>query len=277
MTRAAPEQHDIGSVKHTGSTSTGEQGPGTRSRRGPATGPGPAAGASRAGADPVRVLIVDDHASLAGAMAMAINGRAGMRCVGCVVSIAGALTAVATLDPDVVLLDVFLPDGNGIEVIPELLAARPGVRILVLTGHTDVDALARAAAAGASGFLPKESTIEAVIGAIKAASDGQLLVDGTTLASILGRLAQSSRQAREVVDQVPALTPREQDVLALMGQGLDPHAISLQLGISVNTTRGYLKGLMRKLGAHSQLEVIVISSRNGLLPQATGVPRPTGS
>ena len=86
-----------------------------------------------------------------------------------------------------------------------------------------------------------------------------------------------SRQAREVVDQVPALTPREQDVLALMGQGLDPHAISLQLGISVNTTRGYLKGLMRKLGAHSQLEVIVISSRNGLLPQATGVPRPTGS
>ena len=277
MTGAAREQHGAGSATRPGIGAGGRQDPEVRTRRAPASDPGPDAGRARAGADPIRVLIVDDHASLAGAMAMAINGRAGMRCVGSVVSIAGALTAVTTLDPDVVLLDVFLPDGNGIDVIPQLLAARPGVRILVLTGHTDVDALARAATAGASGFLPKESTIEAVIAAIKAASEGQLLVDGTTLASILGRLAQSSRQAREVVDQVPTLTPREHDVLALMGQGLDPHAISLELGISVNTTRGYLKGLMRKLGAHSQLEVIVISSRNGLLPQATGLPRPTGS
>ena len=201
MTRAAPEQHDIGSVKHTGSTSTGNRAPARGADAGRPRVPGRQP-VRPGGADPVRVLIVDDHASLAGAMAMAINGRAGMRCVGCVVSIAGA-TAVATLDPDVVLLDVFLPDGNGIEVIPELLAARPGVRILVPTGHTDVDALARAAAAGASGFLPRESTIEAVIGAIKAASDGQLLVDGTTLASISAgspscrdRRARSSTRSR---------------------------------------------------------------------------------
>src|SRR5512140_2419830 len=232
-------------------------------------------GAGRAGSDPIRVLVVDDHASLAGALAMAIDGRPGMRCVGTAVSIVGSLAAVTPLAPDVVLLAVLLPDGNGIDAIPRLLAACPGVRIIVLTGHTDVDTLARAAAAGASGFLPKESTIEAVIGAIRAASHGQLLVDGTTLASILGRLAATSRQAHDASAKIPVLTQRQKDVLVLMGQGLDPHAISVELGISLHTSRGYLKALMRKLGAHSQLEVIVISSRLGLLPPQAGSPRPT--
>jgi DNA-binding NarL/FixJ family response regulator len=256
----------------------GAERPGSVARRPrPTTGDGQVrarsdgSGARRrhSGSDTIRVLIVDDHATLAGALAMAINGHAGMRCVGSAVSIEGALAAVADLDPDVVLLDVFLPDGNGIDAIPKLRALRPGVRILVLTGHTDVDVLARAAAAGATGFLPKESTIEAVIAAIRAASAGQILVDGTTLALILGRLASSSRQALEAVSGMPVLTRREDDVLVLMGQGLDPNAIARQLGISRHTSRGYLKSLMAKLGAHSQLEVVVISTRMGLLPRAS--------
>jgi DNA-binding NarL/FixJ family response regulator len=235
-----------------------------RARR--SAGPRP----DRAGPDAIRVLIVDDHATLAGALAMAIDQQPGMRCVGTVVSVEGALAAVVELKPDVVLLDVFLPDGSGIEAIPKIKVARPGVRILVLTGHTDVDVLMRAAAAGATGFLPKESTIAAVIEAIRAASAGQILVDGTTLAVILGRLANSSRQALQAVSSVPVLTRRERDVLALMGQGLDPNAIAGELGISRHTSRGYLKTLMAKLGAHSQLEVVVISTRMGLLPRATG-------
>ena len=253
-----------------------------RPRRASGTGARPAGagrksdgGSGRHGSDAIRVLVVDDHATLAGALAMAIDGQAGMRCVGTVVSIEGSLTAVATLEPDVVLLDVRLPDGNGIDAIPRLLAVRPEMRIVVLTGHTDVDLLARAAAAGASGFLPKESTIEAVIGAVRAASQGQLLVDGTTLASILSRLAQTSRQATAETARIPVLTERQRDVLVLMGQGLDPHAISVELGISVHTARGYLKALMRKLGAHSQLEVLVISSRMGLLPAPADSPRPS--
>ena len=253
-----------------------------RPRRASGTGARPAGagrksdgGPSRSGSDPIRVLVVDDHATLAGALAMAIDGQSGMHCVGTVVSIEGSLAAVTAREPDVVLLDVLLPDGNGIDAIPRLLAARPEMRIVVLTGHTDVDLLARAAAAGASGFLPKESTIEAVINAIRAASQGQLLVDGTTLASILSRLAQTSRQAPIGNAGIPELTERQRDVLALMGQGLDPHAISVELGISVHTARGYLKALMRKLGAHSQLEVLVISTRMGLLPAPTSSPRST--
>jgi DNA-binding NarL/FixJ family response regulator len=273
MTIAAQEQQEPGPADRAAFHARRRDVPGTGSRPTLRAGRTSEGGPGRPGSDPIRVLIVDDHATLAGALAMAIDARAGMRCVGTVVSIEGSIAAVAALDPDVALLDVVLPDG--IDAIPRLRAARPGMRIVVLTGHTDVDTLARAAAAGASGFLPKESTIEAVIGAIRAASEGQLLVDGTTLASILGRLAQTSRQAHDATGNFPVLTQRQHDVLALMGQGLDPHAISVELGISLHTSRGYLKALMRKLGAHSQLEVIVISSRMGLLPRPTGYPRST--
>ncbi len=188
----------------------------------------------------IRVLIIDDHAALSGALAIAIDGYPDLVCVGTAGTLALATSRIADLKPDVVLLDVYLPDGNGIDAIPGIVAAHPGVRVLVLTGHTDVDLLSRAAAQGASGFLPKESSVSAVIAAIRAAVAGQMLVDGATLASILGRLADTSRRAGTNGDG-KALTRRERDVIRLMGQGLDPHAIAKTLGISLNTCRGYQK------------------------------------
>ncbi|MFN8630967.1 MAG: LuxR C-terminal-related transcriptional regulator [Chloroflexota bacterium] len=115
-------------------------------------------------------------------------------------------------------------------------------------------------------FLPKESPVTAILGAIRAAVAGQMLVDGSTLAAILGRLAAASRRPAEESDGgVPELTRREADVLALMGAGHDPHAIAGLLGISIHTCRGYQKSLMAKLGAHSQLEAVVIGTRLGLV------------
>ncbi len=234
-------------------------------RRGVSAGGGPRGRDGEPGGRTIRVLIVDDHAALAGALAMTIDSYPDLACVGTVNTIGAALPRIAELKPDVVLMDVYLPDGNGIDAISRIVAAHPETRILVLTGHTDVDLLARAAAQGASGFLPKESTLPAVIGAIRAAVAGQMLVDGTTLASILGRLADTSRRGA-VSGDGPALTRREADVLRLMGHGLDPHAIARALGISLNTCRGYQKGVLAKLGAHSQLEAVVIGTRRGLIP-----------
>ncbi len=245
--------------------------PRSREPRDPWTAPtvpkgGPIEGSASPGQDPIRVLIIDDHAALAGAMAIAIDGYPDLVCVGTAGTLDVATSRVAELKPDVVLVDVYLPDGNGIDAIPGIIAAHPGVRVLVLTGHTDVDLLSRAAAQGASGFLPKESSVSAVIGAIRAAVAGQMLVDGATLASILGRLADTSRRAHGSGDG-KALTRREADVIRLMGQGLDPHAIARALGISLNTCRGYQKTLLAKLGAHSQLEAVVIATRKGLIPR----------
>jgi len=212
----------------------------------------------------IRVVIIDDHTALAGALAFTIDGYPDLRCVGTATTLAAGRALLAETRPDVVLTDVLLPDGNGIDAIPTLVAAAPGVRVLILTGHTDVDLLSRAAALGASGFLPKESSIGAVISAIRAAVAGQMMVDGPTLASILGRLAETSRRAAPA-PAGPSLTRREADVLRLMGDGLDPSAIATSLGISLNTCRGYQKTLLAKLGAHSQLEAVVIGTRMGLL------------
>jgi DNA-binding NarL/FixJ family response regulator len=213
------------------------------------------------------VLVVDDHRAFAGALMIAIDVHEDLVSVGSAGSVGEALASIRKLPPDVVLMDIRLPDGDGIDAVASVRELAPAARVLILTGHTDVEVLARAATAGASGFLPKESSIATVIGAIRAARGGEMLVEGATLAAILGRVAsQASASQRASADAV-VLTPRENDVMLLMGQGMDPHAIAASLGISLHTCRGYQKGIMAKLDAHSQLEAVVLATRRGLLPR----------
>jgi DNA-binding NarL/FixJ family response regulator len=226
------------------------------------------AGPSVPGASRTRVLIVDDHRAFADALTIAIGVHADLASVGTALSIAGAIELARRATPDVVLLDIHLPDGDGIEALARISEAAPGARILILTGHTDVEVLARAAAAGAAGFLPKESSIASVIGAIRGARAGEMHVEGVLLAAILGRVAAAPPPPGPDEDD-PVLTPRERDVLRLMGQGMDPHAIAAALRISLHTCRGYQKAIMAKLQAHSQLEAVVVATRRGLLPRGT--------
>jgi DNA-binding NarL/FixJ family response regulator len=215
-----------------------------------------------------RVLIVDDHRSFADALTMAIDIHDDLACVGAASSIATAIDTARAVVPDVVLLDIHLPDGDGIDAMQQIRDACPGARVVILTGHTDVEVLARAAAAGASGFLPKESPIGSVISAIRAARHGEMHIEGAMLAAILGRVSSPAAGVGRTDPDAAALTPRETDVLLLMGQGMDPHAIASWLGISLHTCRGYQKAIMAKLRAHSQLEAVVLASRKGLLPRA---------
>lgn len=212
-----------------------------------------------------RVLLVDDHRVFSEALAGAIDRHPDLVCVGTPTTIAECLAAIEQVAPDVVLLDIFLPDGDGIEAIAGILARRPAARIVVMTGYTDVDVMARAASAGASGFLPKENSIRAVLAAIRAVRDGEMLVDGSTLAAILGRVGRATPGTRPRGGNPTHLTAREQDVLDLMGQGLDPHAIAGRLGIGLHTCRGYQKSILAKLDAHSQLEAVIVAARQGLI------------
>ncbi len=212
-----------------------------------------------------RVLIVDDHRAFSEALAAAIDGNLDLVCVGTPTTIDECLAMVETTAPDVVLLDIYLPDGDGIEAIPAIRARHGDARILVMTGYTDVEVMARAASAGASGFLPKENSISAVLAAIRAVGDGQMLVDGSTLAAILGRVGRAAPGTRALDSGAANLTRRERDVLDLMGQGLDPHAVAGKLEISLHTCRGYQKSILAKLDAHSQLEAVVVAARRGLI------------
>jgi DNA-binding NarL/FixJ family response regulator len=237
-------------------------------RRDAAIGGGHSVGALTAPSQPAvsSVLLVDDHRTFSEALAVAIDRDPALICVGTPTTIGEALETIAATAPDVVLLDIYLPDGDGIEAIPSIRALQPNVRILVMTGHTDVGVMARAAAAGASGFLPKENPVGAVIGAIRAARDDEMLVHGATLAAILSRVGQTPSVPPQGRPADPThLTARESDVLDLMGQGLDPQSIAARLAISIHTCRGYQKSIFAKLDAHSQLEAVVVAVRRGLM------------
>lgn len=222
----------------------------------------------RAGERPARVLVIDDHSAVAEAVAMAIDTQPDLDCVGTASSIAEGRRLAAELQPDVILIDVELPDGDGIEAVPELRRETPRARVLVLTGHTAVGVLARAASAGVCGFLPKESGIQEVLKAVRVARDGGMIVNNATLSGVLSRIAATqSDSGRSAVEM---FTPRELDVLRGMAQGSDPQNIARALGMSVNTCRGHVKSILGKLGAHSQLEAVVIALRRGLLPELLG-------
>jgi DNA-binding NarL/FixJ family response regulator len=253
-------------------TSAGQAAPGRAPDQPSGTAPLRAYGSPDPAAGKTRVLIVDDHLAFSGAVEIAINTQVDMISVVEAASVGAALDAVRRQAPDVVLMDVHLPDGDGIAATKQIVELGLGTRVLILTAHTDVDVMARAASAGACGFLPKESSVGAVLRAIRAAGDGQMVVDGSTLAAILGRLLRPATAPPDPLPITPALTRREQDVLDLMGQGRDPHAIADELGISLHTCRGYQKSILAKLGAHSQLEAVVIASRRGVI--GTDITRP---
>ena len=214
----------------------------------------------------IRVLIVDDHRSFAEALRLAIDMQPDLECVG-IPETAGEAIEMATAScPDVVLMDVRLPDVDGIEATRRLKEVCPDASVLVVTAFSDVELLSRAAGAGASGFLPKESSIADFFDAIRAAGVGSMIVDRATLISIIDRVGASARAERSTASTEVRLTPRELEVLTLMGRGIDARGISKQLGIKLSTCRGYQKSIMFKLGAHSQLEAVVSAVQSGILP-----------
>jgi DNA-binding NarL/FixJ family response regulator len=210
----------------------------------------------------IRVLCVDDQRMFADAVRLALDLEPGMSCTGQAASVAEATAMAAADPPDVVLLDVDLPgEMNGIEGTLQLRRVAPTARILILTGYADTELLAGAAEAGAAGFLPKEIGLRELMAAIRRVIHEDVYVDAATLLRVL---RQIDRTAPSHGLPVP-LTPREQDVLALMGTGMDVNRIAKELGVRVSTCRGYVKAIMGKLDAHTQLEAVVTAARRGIL------------
>ena len=206
-----------------------------------------------------RVLVVDDHRTFAELLARALDAESDMECVGHAQDSGEALAAVERLRPDVVLMDVHLPDRDGICTTAELVRDHPDLKVLILTAHAILADIERAATAGASGFLAKDGSLIEVLDGLRTARRGSLILpDG-----LLARL--SAVGEGDPTNGHWHLTPRELEVLRLLGEGRDPRGIAKELGVSLNTCRGYVKGILAKLGVHSQLEAVVIATRAGLI------------
>jgi len=206
-----------------------------------------------------RVLVVDDHRTFAELLSRALDAEDDLECVGHAQDSAEALTAVPTLQPDVVLMDVHLPDQDGISTAAELVRDHPDLKILILTAHASLADVERAAAAGASGFLAKDGSLTEVLNGLRTARRGSLILPE----GLLSRLSAAVEQDRTMLQW--NLTPRELDVLRLLGRGRDPRAIAKELGVTLHTCRGYVKSVLAKLGVHSQLEAVVMATRTGLI------------
>jgi DNA-binding NarL/FixJ family response regulator len=210
------------------------------------------------------VLVVDDHKTVADLLAVVLDADPDFTCVGTAPGVAKGLAMVHELKPDLVLMDVHLGDGDGVEATSELTATYPELRVVVMTAHADAPLMRRASDAGACCLLHKDGSLTDLLQALRTARRGGLIVHPALLESLM-----ASRPRRRS-DYLPPLTRRERDVLKMLADGAEAREISKKLGISVHTCRSYLKSLLQKLNAHSQLEAVVIAKNHGLVWVPTG-------
>jgi DNA-binding NarL/FixJ family response regulator len=212
---------------------------------------------------PLDVMVVDDHPVFAQALGMAIDSSGELRCAGVASTADGALSLAERAQPDAVVMDIGLGDDDGIALTREITSRYPETRVLILTGQNPSPSLVQAAAeARASGFLPKLVSLGAVVDALPLLSTECFVTDRDLISALC---APRPARSGAPVAREDALTHRERDILELLVEGVDVQAAALRLGITVNTARGYVKNLYRKLGVHNQLELLAVARRRELL------------
>ncbi len=178
-----------------------------------------------------------------------------------------AVERAAELLPDVVLLDVRMPKGSGIEACVQIKEVAPSARIIMLTISDEEADLYEAIKAGATGYLLKEISIDEVAGAVRAVYDGQSLISPAMASKLLTEFALMAKRSNERSQQVPTprLTERELEVLKLVARGLNNRDIARELFISENTVKNHIRNILEKLQLHSRMEAVVYAVREKLL------------
>jgi len=207
----------------------------------------------------ISVVIIDDHRAFSQAVGLALSLEPDLTYVGEASTMTLGLDLIARTRPAVALVDYALPDVDGVETTRRIRRSFPATRVVMITGHADLALMQAAADAGASAFLPKQSAVAEIIRAVRHADDGIMLVDHGTL-----RLLMVDSGSRSRMD-TRGLNERELEALEMLGRGLSPRGIAEELCVSLHTARGYVKAILAKLEAHSQLEAVVAAIRLGLI------------
>lgn len=214
----------------------------------------------------VRVLIVDDHRLMAEGLRAAMETEPDIDVVGLANTVPRALQMVEETTPDVVLMDLHLPTGDGIDASTAIKAARPDTRVVILTGDDDERSIARAVTAGCDGFLTKTTSIEGLVEGVRRAGSGETVFAPDALAKVVRHLSHRDDAPSEL-----RLSVRELEVLELLATGASTEHMATALFVSVHTIRSHVRHILEKLGAHSKLEAVAIALREGLV-QPGGQP-----
>jgi DNA-binding NarL/FixJ family response regulator len=207
---------------------------------------------------PIRLVLVEDHDMVAEAIGLALGQAPGIEVVARSGSIAAAVTETGRCQPDVVLLDRRLPDGDGVSAIGRLVAVAPGVRVLVVTGEASATVAARVVEAGGAGLMVKTAKLAELESAVREVAAGGVVFTPGLLPGVLDRLTGRVRRPGAM------LTGRERETLLLLADGASTEQISESLGVARNTARNHVQHVLEKLGARSKLEAVAIARREGL-------------
>ena len=206
----------------------------------------------------IRVLIVDDHVVFSDALATILKTEPGFEVVGTGGTVQEAIASARALQPDVVLLDVHMPDGSGVDAAAAIKKDRPQTQVVILTSDEEESVLRAAVQAGVTGYLSKHESAAQVIQAVRSAAGGEALIAPYMLARLLRGM-----QAGAAPGPTTPLTPRELAVLQELALGHDNHAVATILRMSPNTVRTHVQNILAKLDVHSKLEAVSRAIREG--------------
>ncbi|MER6194401.1 response regulator transcription factor [Streptomyces cyaneofuscatus] len=225
---------------------------------------------SGTGADgkaPVTVFLLDDHEVVRRGVHDLLDAEPDLTVIGEAGTVAQALARVPALRPQVAVLDIRLPDGDGVSVCRELRSRMPGLACLMLTSFDDEEALLDAIVAGASGYVLKQITGTDLVQAVRTVASGRSMLDPGATARVMARLRDDAAQD-DRPSGVAALTAREQDILALIGEGLTNREIGLRLHLAEKTVKNNISRILAKLGVERRVQAAVLAT------EARGPGRP---
>ena len=208
----------------------------------------------------IRVLIADDHAVVRQGLRTFLELQEDIEVVGDAADGEAALAGVQRHEPDVVLMDLVMPNLGGVEAIRRLRALRPETRVLVLTSFLDDEKLFPAVRAGAAGYLLKDVEPAELVRAIRTVADGEAQLHPAVAARLMEEFSDTERPVAE-----EALTAREREVLLLIARGLPNKQIALELGIAEKTVKTHVSSILSKLGLTDRTQAALYAVRAGLI------------
>ncbi|HWF72788.1 MAG TPA: response regulator transcription factor [Solirubrobacteraceae bacterium] len=213
---------------------------------------------------PIRALIVDDHDLFRTGLSSLLAATEGIDVVAQAPGGKMGVRLARELKPDVILMDLRMPDLDGLDAIQEIVEHEPAARIIALTVGSDEGDVAAAVVAGACGYLVKDAPLDDVVIAVRAAARGEAWLSPRAAAALLDRVRRDNVESEPEPEVISRLSPREVEVLRLVARGLENSEIAEELGISPRTAKNHLSSILGKLGMTNRIQAAIYAVRSGL-------------
>jgi two-component system response regulator DevR len=211
---------------------------------------------------PLRLLVVDDHEVVRQGLVALLDRREGFEVTAEAGTVAEAIAQAHRFEPDIVIMDVRLPDGSGIEACREIRSERPQARVVMLTSYPDEEAVLSAIVAGASGYLLKQIRARDLVSALEAVGRGESLLDPAVTEKVLERVRRIATGA--AADELAALTAQEQKILLLVAEGKTNKEIAAEIFLSDKTVKNYVSSILSKLNLERRAQAAAFVARHRL-------------